>query len=187
MMIRSRSEAVNPLRPPSNCLLTTDSALPRSRSSSVSPTQTIAVSPATIAAIWNAAESTDSPRALAAGVGGNGTLEDLWHLFSEDAWNDHADSFHDDFDGYDDLKDGIKAAFGDADGGRLNRGDPSTKARLEGEQTRQFELLQGASQIQRLSFLYDYVKFDDPAVRYIRYEAPITSAQGSEFELTNMR
>jgi hypothetical protein len=43
--------------------------------------------------------------------------------------------------------------------------------------------VRGVTQLQSLSYHYVHVKFTDPGVRFISYEAPITGALGDEFQL----
>jgi hypothetical protein len=133
------------------------------------------LAPSTITAIWNAAESTDSPHALADGVGGAGALEGLWHLFAAETWNDHQNGVHEEFNEWDNLSTGMKST--------IERDNEQIRAVLDGEKQKKYTLVRGVTQLQSLSYHYVHVKFNDPAVRFISYEAPITGAQGDEYRL----
>lgn len=119
----------------------------------------------TIKSIWDATASQDSVGALKAGVP---DLSASWHRFALTAWNDYQRGQKDQFHDWDQLEWGMKKALDTP-----FQGSPRpTEVKLEGQSSREIELLQTASgdQIERLSFHYDYLKFSDDTVRSVTFE-----------------
>lgn len=114
----------------------------------------------TIKSIWDATTSQDSVGALKAGVS---DLSESWHRFALTAWNDYQRGQKSQFHDWDQLEWGMKKALETPFQGSQR----PTEVKLEGQSSREIELLQSASEIRRLSFHYDYLKFTDETVRSV--------------------
>lgn len=119
----------------------------------------------TIRSIWDATTSQDSIGALKAGVP---DLSESWHRFALTAWNDYQRGQKDQFHDWDQLEWGMKKALDTP----FQSSPRPTEVKLEGQSSREIELLQSASDgsIPRLSFYYDYLKFTDETVRSVTLE-----------------
>ena len=119
----------------------------------------------TIKSIWDATTSQDSIGALKAGVS---DLSESWHRFALTSWNDYQHGQKSQFHDWDQLEWGMKKALDTP----FQSSPRPTEVKLEGQSSREIELLQSASDgsIPRLSFYYDYLKFTDESVRSVTFE-----------------
>jgi hypothetical protein len=125
--------------------------------------------PSKIKAIWDATQSADSVGALKAA----GDLQTIWHQFALATWNDHRAGIQHEFFQWDGLEAGVKAAFDKEDGNPPpGLTEPSTKIELRGASDAKFDLMKTMRTrgLERLSVHYDYLKFTDDAVSYLRFE-----------------